>query len=78
MCRVSVAIAAVCIVVAALCSVPSGVADAAALRLQSFTVVATGDVLLHQDGALVRGAAAAGRATRTGFDFSGSSPRLPH
>ncbi|MDN5860826.1 MAG: CapA family protein, partial [Pseudonocardia sp.] len=36
----------------------------------SFTLVATGDVLVLQEGALVRGAAAAGRANGTGFDFS--------
>ena len=37
----------------------------------SFTVVATGDVLIHQGGALVAGAAAAGRAEGTDYDFSG-------
>jgi poly-gamma-glutamate capsule biosynthesis protein CapA/YwtB (metallophosphatase superfamily) len=37
----------------------------------TFTVVATGDVLLHQRGPLVRGAAAAGKANGTGYDFSG-------
>lgn len=37
----------------------------------SFTVVATGDVLLHQGGALVAGAAAAGRGNGTGYDFGG-------
>ncbi|WP_325746042.1 CapA family protein [Streptomyces sp.] len=37
----------------------------------SVTVVATGDVLIHQGGALVNGAAAAGRAQGTGYDFSG-------
>ena len=36
----------------------------------SFTVVATGDVLIHQGGALVQGAAA-GRAQGVGYDFSG-------
>ena len=35
------------------------------------TVVATGDVLIHQGGHLVAGAAAAGRAHGVGFDFSG-------
>jgi poly-gamma-glutamate capsule biosynthesis protein CapA/YwtB (metallophosphatase superfamily) len=40
-------------------------------RPDSFSVVATGDVLLHQDRTLVGGAAAAGRASGTGFDFSG-------
>jgi len=34
-------------------------------------VIATGDVLIHQGGALVNGAAAAGRAQSTGYDFSG-------
>jgi poly-gamma-glutamate synthesis protein (capsule biosynthesis protein) len=37
----------------------------------SVTVVATGDVLIHQGGALVAGAAAAGEARGTGYDFSG-------
>src|SRR4051812_48941051 len=37
----------------------------------SLTVVATGDVLIHQDGALVAGAAAAGQAHGIGYDFSG-------
>jgi poly-gamma-glutamate synthesis protein (capsule biosynthesis protein) len=37
----------------------------------SFTVVATGDVLIHQGGALVAGAAAAGAARGTAYDFSG-------
>ena len=40
-------------------------------RPASFTVVATGDVLIHQGGALVEGAAAAGRAQGTDYDFSG-------
>ncbi|WP_308257398.1 CapA family protein [Pseudonocardia lacus] len=35
----------------------------------AITVVATGDVLVHQRGPLVAGAAAAGRANGTGFDF---------
>jgi poly-gamma-glutamate synthesis protein (capsule biosynthesis protein) len=34
-------------------------------------VVATGDVLIHQGGALMQGAAAAGQAQGTGYDFSG-------
>ncbi|HEX2297779.1 MAG TPA: CapA family protein [Pseudonocardiaceae bacterium] len=34
-------------------------------------MVATGDVLIHQGGPLVGGAAAVGRAKRTGYDFSG-------
>src|SRR3954464_12983594 len=38
----------------------------------SFTVVATGDVLIHQDGHLVTGAAAAGRAHGVDYDFSGA------
>ncbi|WP_300012369.1 CapA family protein [Pseudonocardia sp.] len=33
------------------------------------TVVATGDVLIHQGGSMVRAAAAAGRAASTGYDF---------
>ncbi len=37
----------------------------------SFTVVATGDVLIHQGGALVQGAAAAGQAQGVDYDFSG-------
>jgi poly-gamma-glutamate capsule biosynthesis protein CapA/YwtB (metallophosphatase superfamily) len=37
----------------------------------SLTVVATGDVLIHQDGHLVAGAAAAGQAHGTDYDFSG-------
>ena len=45
--------------------------SAALTRPASFTVVATGDVLIHQGGALVEGAAAAGRANGTGYDFSG-------
>jgi len=36
----------------------------------SFTLVATGDVLVHQDRALVAGAAAAGRRTGRGYDFT--------
>jgi poly-gamma-glutamate capsule biosynthesis protein CapA/YwtB (metallophosphatase superfamily) len=44
---------------------------AIAARADSFTVVATGDVLIHQDGPLVRGAAAAGKANGTGYDFRG-------
>ena len=45
--------------------------SAAPTRPASFTLVATGDVLIHQGGALVEGAAAAGRARGTGYDFSG-------
>ncbi|MDT7581527.1 MAG: hypothetical protein QOK35_2791 [Pseudonocardiales bacterium] len=37
---------------------------------QTFTLVATGDVLVHQDRALVAGAAAAGRRTGRGYDFT--------
>jgi len=37
----------------------------------SFTVVATGDVLLHQKGSLVRGAARTGEANGTAYDFTG-------
>jgi poly-gamma-glutamate synthesis protein (capsule biosynthesis protein) len=37
----------------------------------SLTVVATGDVLIHQGGPLVRGAAVAGRSNGTGYDFRG-------
>jgi poly-gamma-glutamate capsule biosynthesis protein CapA/YwtB (metallophosphatase superfamily) len=37
----------------------------------SFTVVATGDVLIHQGAALVQGAAAAGRAQGVDYDFNG-------
>jgi len=44
---------------------------AVAARADSFTVVATGDVLIHQGGPLVRGAAAAGKANDTGYDFRG-------
>ena len=41
------------------------------MRQQTLTVVATGDVLLHQKSPLIKGAAAAGRAHGTEFDFSG-------
>src|SRR4051812_50001144 len=47
---------------------PAATASAAPASL---TVVATGDVLLHQDGHLVTGAAAAGRAHGVDYDFSG-------
>ncbi len=43
----------------------------AAVPRTSFTVLATGDVLIHQGGSLVRGAAEAGRANGRGYDFSG-------
>jgi poly-gamma-glutamate capsule biosynthesis protein CapA/YwtB (metallophosphatase superfamily) len=39
-------------------------------RPDSFSVVATGDVLIHQDRTMVGAAAAAGRANGTGFDFT--------
>lgn len=60
-------------------STPSIATPAAAAALpappespaQSFTVLASGDVLVHQRGRLVAGAAQAGRATGTGYDFSG-------
>ncbi|MCP2259098.1 poly-gamma-glutamate synthesis protein (capsule biosynthesis protein) [Streptoalloteichus tenebrarius] len=45
---------------------PGSVAVTAA---STFTVVATGDVLIHQEGALVRQAAAAGAARGVGYDF---------
>lgn len=38
---------------------------------RSFTLVATGDVLVHQGGPLAGGALAAGRANGTGYDFRG-------
>jgi poly-gamma-glutamate capsule biosynthesis protein CapA/YwtB (metallophosphatase superfamily) len=39
-------------------------------RPVSFTLVATGDVLVHQDRSLVAGAAEAGRRTGHGYDFT--------
>jgi poly-gamma-glutamate capsule biosynthesis protein CapA/YwtB (metallophosphatase superfamily) len=42
----------------------------AAAVAASFTLVATGDVLVHQDRSLVAGAAAAGRRTGRGYDFT--------
>jgi poly-gamma-glutamate synthesis protein (capsule biosynthesis protein) len=68
--RVEAALAATCLAVVTACSVTSSVTSVAVVGLQSFTVVATGDVLLHQKSPLVNGAAAAGRANGTGFDFS--------
>jgi poly-gamma-glutamate synthesis protein (capsule biosynthesis protein) len=51
---------------------PAASAGAAAspAPADSFTLVATGDVLVHQDRALVAGAAAAGRRTGRGYDFT--------
>jgi poly-gamma-glutamate synthesis protein (capsule biosynthesis protein) len=54
-----------------MCSTTPGITSAAELRLQTLTVVATGDVLLHQKSPLIKGAAAAGRAHGTDFDFNG-------
>jgi poly-gamma-glutamate capsule biosynthesis protein CapA/YwtB (metallophosphatase superfamily) len=45
-------------------------ATTTAAQPETFTVVATGDVLVHQDRALVAGAAAAGRRTGRGYDFT--------
>lgn len=64
------ALAAACIAVVTV-SAPPGVASATQVQPQALTVVATGDVLLHQKSPLVRGAAAVGRAHGTQFDFSG-------
>lgn len=50
---------------------PTNATTATPTRSASLTVVATGDVLIHQGGALVEGAAAAGRAHGVGYDFSG-------
>jgi poly-gamma-glutamate capsule biosynthesis protein CapA/YwtB (metallophosphatase superfamily) len=69
--QVTTALAATCLAVVAACSQPVGVASAAVVRVQSFTVVATGDVLLHQKSPLIKGAAEAGQARGTGYDFSG-------
>jgi poly-gamma-glutamate capsule biosynthesis protein CapA/YwtB (metallophosphatase superfamily) len=67
-----------CILIVALVLVLSGcakkssdVSTAGTVPPRSFTLVATGDVLIHQDGPLARGAAAAGRVNGTGYDFSG-------
>ena len=68
--RVGAGLAAACMAVVTVCATP-GIANATPLRLQTLTVVATGDVLLHQKSPLIRGAAAAGRAHGTEFDFSG-------
>ncbi|MGH4013803.1 MAG: CapA family protein [Pseudonocardiaceae bacterium] len=59
---------------------PATVADprAAAAPPRSFTLVATGDVLIHQESSLVRGAAAAGRANGSGYDFSGIFAPVAH
>jgi poly-gamma-glutamate synthesis protein (capsule biosynthesis protein) len=40
-------------------------------QADSFTVIATGDVLIHQGGPLVRSAAATGTSNGTGYDFRG-------
>ncbi len=80
-----VALAAVCVVMVTGCSTAEptssesattsatlpGSTTATPTQPASLTVVATGDVLIHQGGALVNGAAAAGRAQGTGYDFSG-------
>ncbi len=50
---------------------PTSPTTAAPTQPASFSVVATGDVLIHQGGALVAGAAAAGEARGIGYDFSG-------
>jgi poly-gamma-glutamate capsule biosynthesis protein CapA/YwtB (metallophosphatase superfamily) len=49
---------------------PSPAAPATTAAPASFTLVATGDVLVHQGHALVAGAAAAGRRTGRGYDFT--------
>jgi poly-gamma-glutamate synthesis protein (capsule biosynthesis protein) len=69
--RVRVALVVVCTVVLTACSVSPAVSRAVVVRGESFTVVATGDVLLHQRPPLISAAAAAGRAKGTGYDFSG-------
>ncbi len=50
--------------------VPAAPAAPAPVPAPSFTLVATGDVLVHQDRTLVAGAAAAGRRTGRGYDFT--------
>jgi hypothetical protein len=50
---------------------PTNATTATPTRPASLTVVATGDVLIHQGGTLVAGAAAAGRAHGVDYDFSG-------
>ena len=65
------ALTAACMAVVTACSATPDVASAAEVRLQALTVVATGDVLLHQKSSLIRGAAAAGRVHGTEYDFSG-------
>lgn len=67
---------AIVVIAAALIAVPTPVGAAplpatAEPPAQSFTVLASGDVLVHQGGRLVAGAAQAGRATGTGYDFNG-------
>jgi poly-gamma-glutamate capsule biosynthesis protein CapA/YwtB (metallophosphatase superfamily) len=50
---------------------PTNATTATPTRPASLTVVATVDVLIHQGGTLVAGAAAAGRAHGVDYDFSG-------
>jgi poly-gamma-glutamate capsule biosynthesis protein CapA/YwtB (metallophosphatase superfamily) len=73
-------VAAVCTVILAVLGVAAAAACGAGTDRaagsptpvsRSFTMVASGDVLVHQKGPLVSGAAAAGRANGTGYDFSG-------
>ncbi len=71
------AVVVLCLVVTG-CSLTDPVGDGAgaattatATQPASFTVAASGDVLIHQGGPLVEGAAAAGRAQGTDYDFSG-------
>lgn len=62
----------VAVIVALLASVvtPGHPARAAPTPAASFTVLASGDVLIHQGGRLVATAAQAGRASGTGYDFT--------
>lgn len=71
--RIGLALVALTMTAAAACSQapPAPTISTAPAPPVSFSVVATGDVLIHQDRTLVGGAAAAGRAGGTGFDFSG-------
>jgi poly-gamma-glutamate synthesis protein (capsule biosynthesis protein) len=68
--QVTAALSAACLAAGAASTLPVGIANAAMVP-QSFAVVATGDVLLHQKSPLIKGAADAGRARGTRFDFSG-------
>ena len=54
-------------------SVPAiaGPGPMSAAPATSLTVIATGDVLIHQGGPLVRGAAVTGGSAGTGYDFRG-------